>query len=115
VRAMPDDDVIAQATSLLSTLMHCRRQAQDLQRCQRDQPSRGCIREQSAFVTCSNEHISLVIGHLVKIADVHCVDFIREFQRCKSFSPGSDCMHEDLAVMRCAARKVLESAQATVT
>ena len=74
-----------------------------------------CAREEAAFVTCSQEHLPLVIGHLIKIADKHCTDAILDLQRCQTLNPGSDCANEDLAVMRCAARKVLESAQAPNT
>ena len=106
------DEPIARATAMLSTLMHCRRQALALRRCQRgpDAAAGGCDRETAAFTTCSTENLPRVIGHLVKVADVHCQDYIDEVRRCRTTRPGSDCEDEDLAVMRCASLKVLASA-----
>lgn len=112
---MAEDEAITRAAGLLSTLLHCRRQAKELQACQRlatRDSNTSCAREEAAFVTCSNEHLQLVIGHMIKIADVHCTAHIQAVQRCRMLSPGSDCEAEDLAVLRCAALKVLESASA---
>ena len=112
-----DDDPVARATALLSTLLHCRQHALALRACQRGLPAApsGCERESAAFVTCSNEHLPQVIGHLIKIADVHCQDYIQSVRRCRTTRPGSDCEEEDLAVMRCASLKVLTSAAAPPT
>ena len=64
-------DPIAEATALLSTLMHCRRQARELQACQRGGSGGAgggdCARQEQAFVTCSHEHLPSVIGHLIKV------------------------------------------------
>lgn len=100
---------------MLSTLLHCRRQAIALQRCRQGGSDGRCEREMAAFATCSEEHLPAVIGHLVKVADLHCQDFIEEVRRCRATRPGSDCEEEDLAVMRCASLKVLASAAAPPT
>ena len=105
-------DPIASATGLLSTLMHCRKQAAALQRCKRSGNPAGCDAEEATFVTCSEEHLPLVVSHLVKIAEKHCPNECLEVQRCRTLNPGSDCETEDLFAMRCAALKVLESANA---
>ena len=59
---------------MLSTLLHCRKQAEALRACQRDGVgvADGCAAQEAAFVTCSQANIGLVIQHLVKIADKHC-------------------------------------------
>ena len=105
-----ESDPIAAAVGLLSTVLHCKKQAAALQRCH--QKGEPCTREEAAFVTCSTEHLPLVIGHLVKIADRYCTAEIDELQRCRTLNPGSDCEVQDMACMRCAALQVLRSAQA---
>ena len=103
---------IAQATALLSTLMHCRKQALELQSCRRGSSAGDCARQEAAFTTCSNEHLPAVIGHLVKIADRYCKDEVSDLQRCRYNNPGADCESEDMQAMRCASLHVLASARA---
>ena len=106
-----DRDPITQATALLTCLMHCRRQAQALQACQRD--GGGCDREAAVFTTCAQSNLPLVIGHLIKVADKNCPEEIEVVQRCRTLRPGDDCEAEETAAMRCAALRVLASAHST--
>ena len=111
------DDVVAQASQLLTVVMHCRKQAAELQACQERGTGKRllsgrCERERAAFVTCSEEHVGVVIGHLVKFADKHCPAEVEAFRWCKSHTPGADCEQEDLAALRCASAQVLASARA---
>ena len=114
VRKMEDRkqvDPIEHATALLSTLLHCRNQANQLRACRvRDGGSGSCEREEAAFVTCSKEHVGLVVQHLVKIADAKCPSEVEAVQRCRTLRPGDDCEFEDHAALRCAALHVLASA-----
>lgn len=116
---MSQDDVVAQASQLLTVVLHCRQQAAELQACQERGSGKkllfgggGCERERAAFVTCSEEHVGAVIGHLVKFADKHCLAEVEAFRRCKTHRPGADCAQEDLAALRCASAQVLASARA---
>ena len=54
---------IERATAMLSTLLHCRKQADALRACKRS-GNESCDAKEAAFVTCSNEHIGLVIVRL---------------------------------------------------
>jgi hypothetical protein len=88
---------IARATALLSTLLHCKKQAEALRACKRaaasDAYGRSCDAKEAAFITCSNEHIGLVIQHLVKIADKHVIvlpaSLTRDAANVSSFHPTS--------------------------
>ena len=104
------DEPIQQATALLSTLLHCRRQAKELQACQRSDEGRLCERQEAAFVTCSKEHVGLVVEHLVKVADKFCQNETEAVHRCRRFRPGDDCEFEDMEAMRCASIHVLAAA-----
>ena len=111
------DDVVAQASQLLTVVMHCRKQAAELQACQERGSGKRllsgrCERERAAFVTCSEEHVGVVIGHLVKFADKHCPAEVEAFRWCKSHTPGADCEQEDLAALRCTSAQLLASARA---
>ena len=110
---MADDDVVERATSMITALLHFRRQAQELRACQKMR--RDCPREHAAFVTCANEHTAVVIDALVKIADSKCPQQVAEYQLCKRHNIGADCEEEDLAAIRCASWHVLRSAQAAPT
>ena len=105
-------DLIEHAAAYLSTLLHCRKQARDLQACQRRDGGGSCVHEEAAFVTCSQEHIGLVVQHLVKVAEKHCPEETQVVQHCRHARPGDDCAHEDEMAIRCAARRVLEAASA---
>ena len=102
---------------MLSTLLHCRKQAEALRACQRDGVgvADGCAAQEAAFVTCSQANIGLVIQHLVKIADKHCPSEINALQVCRRLRPGDDCEHEDMAALRCASLRVLAAAHAPKT
>ena len=103
-------DPIAQATGLLSTVLHCRKQAAELQTCKRQ--GGPCDRQEAAFITCSHEHLPSVVEHLVKIADRFCHSEVEQLSRCRYNNPGADCEAEDMAAMRCASLHVLASASA---
>ena len=103
-------DPIEHATALLSTLLHCRTQANALRACKRDGAT--CEAQEAAFVTCSQEHIGLVITHLVKIAEKKCPGEMLALQQCRLHRPGDDCEHEDMASIRCASLHVLAAAAA---
>jgi hypothetical protein len=105
-----ESDPVTQAASLLSTLLHCRKQAKELQHCQKQ--GGGCERETQAFTTCSVEHMPLVINHLIKIADKKCFDEVEAVRWCRTHRPGDDCEVEDMAAMRCASLHVLAAAHA---
>ena len=70
INKMKDEAIVEQATSMLTTLLHCKRQASELKACQRT--GNQCPRQHQAYLTCANEHLPAVIGSLVKIADRHC-------------------------------------------
>ena len=105
---MDDGDEVAQASQLLTVMLHCRRQARELQAC----TSGRCERERAAFATCAEEHVYAVIGHLAKIADANCQAEVERYRQCRTHTPGATCEEEDLAAIRCASRHVLESARA---
>ena len=100
---------ITQAVKLLTVQLHCRRQALDLQRCQKEGSS-SCEREIEAYKTCGNEHAHAVTAALTKIASAKCPDEVAAYHRCRSESLGSDCEAQDVAALRCASRHVLDSA-----
>ena len=83
-----------------------------LQACQRgdEKYGRSCEREEAAFVTCSQEHIGLVVEHLVKVADKFCPYEVDALYRCRRERPGDDCEWEDMEAMRCASIRVLAAA-----
>ena len=62
-------------------------------------------------MTCSNEHIGLVVQHLVKVADRFCPVEVEAVQRCRTYRPGDDCEREDMEALRCASRHVLDAAR----
>ena len=99
------DESISRAMAVLSTMLHCRKQARELQACQRGGGG-GCERQEAAFVTCSEAHAGMVVQHLVKIADTHCPDEVEAVRVCRTLHRG-ECEEEDLAAMRCAALRVL--------
>lgn len=99
------DSPITRATAVLSTLLHCRQQARELQACRRDAGG-NCRREEAAFTTCSEANVGLVVQHLVKIADRHCPDEVEAVRICRTMRRG-ECEAEDLAALRCAALQVL--------
>ena len=106
---MADDastDSISRAMAVLSTMLHCRKQAKDLQACRRG--GEGCARQEAAFVTCSEAHVGMVVQHLVKIADTHCPDEVEAVRVCRTLRRG-ECEAEDLAAMRCAALRVISA------
>ena len=84
-----------------------------LQRCKASLgDSAACEQQQAAFVTCSQEHIGLVVGHLVKVADRFCPEEVEAVQRCRTLRPGDDCESEDHDAIRCASLHVLRAAHA---
>ena len=107
-------DVVQQASQLLTTYVHCRKEAAGLQACRRQHGagSQECARHHSAFVACANASSMQVVSELVKIADKHCPEEIAAFHRCKLQQPLGDCDELDLAALQCASRRVLESARA---
>ena len=104
---------IERATALLSTVLHCRKQADALRTCRHGGGGdSSCDRQEAAFVTCSQEHIGLVVGHLAKISESHCPSEIEALRRCRLNRPGDDCEYEDMEAMRCASLRVLAAAAA---
>jgi hypothetical protein len=57
------EDVVEEATRTLTTLLHCRKQAEALATCRlHGMQGPGCEREHSAYITCANEHLSRIIN-----------------------------------------------------
>lgn len=109
--SMADEtDPITHATALLSTLMHCREQARELQACRRGSGNGAtdCSNREAAFITCSEAHVGMVVQTLVKIADQHCPDEVKSVRQCRMICRGG-CDAEDAAAMRCASLRVLHA------
>ena len=107
------NDPIPAASALLCTVLHCRKQAEALQNCYREQNGQTggkCSAKEQAFMTCSEAHAGMVVQHLVKVADRYCQAEVQAFAHCKRVTPGSNCEAEDMAAMKCAALAVLKSA-----
>jgi hypothetical protein len=102
---------LERATALLSTTLYCRKQARALQKCQAEAGG-NCTQCEAAFVTCSKEHIGLVVQHLSQIAERFCPAEVDAVSRCRTLRPGATCEEEDLAAMQCAAMRVLAAAHA---
>mmetsp|Transcript_4901 Transcript_4901/g.14849 ORF Transcript_4901/g.14849 Transcript_4901/m.14849 type:complete len:124 (+) Transcript_4901:223-594(+) len=100
---------IAEAAQLLTIVLHCRKQAAQLQTCS----GQSCVRARAAFTTCANEHAQSVLQALVKIASAKCPEEVEAFHACQRRMPGSKCEIEDLMALRCASREVLLSSQAS--
>ena len=107
-------DEVAEASQLLTVLLHCRKEARGLRTCQTQHgpDTQECARHRAAFVSCAEAHTMQVVQSLVQIAGKHCPSEVAEFERCKREAGGSHCESLDLAVLRCASQRVLESARA---
>ena len=107
-------DEVAEASQLLTVVLHCRKEAHGLRTCQAQHGpgAQECARHRAAFVSCAEAHTMQVVQSLVQIASAHCPSEIAAFEQCKREAGGAYCESLDLAVLQCASRRVLESARA---
>ena len=116
-------DEVQQAMQILTVFKHCRQQASQLQKCQKEKVTAekewfatgpDCTMHQQAFETCAETKSTSAVNDLIAVGRAKCPQEVAALAACQR-RPGNHnddaCAHEDMAMLQCAARFVVQSSR----